>query len=88
MNGTAMTADTISTVSPQAMMELPGKAQARVVDILAFATTVAELDWYLRQYSNQRQEAIDEGDVSAAIFCEYVLTGLERALHSERKEQP
>jgi len=70
----------ITTLNPRAMLDLQSKAQARTADILEFATDVETLDWYLKHYTGQRQEAVDEGDASAAIFCEYVLTNLEKAL--------
>lgn len=78
MNMTALADTTI--LSADDMLKLRARADARVVDILAFATTVQELDWYLRHYTEQRREAIDEGNVSAAILAEFILAGLERAL--------
>lgn len=79
MNSTAI-ADTIPTLSPRAMRDIHSKAQARVADILCSTMTVSELDAWLRHYTTQRQEAIEENDVSAAVWAEYVLAGLEKAL--------
>jgi hypothetical protein len=79
MNSTTI-ADTITTLSAQTMLDLQARAQARVSDILEFTRDVETVDWYLRHYTEQRREAINEGDVSAAVWCEYVLTNLERTL--------
>lgn len=81
MNGTAVNAMTdIVILSARTMMDLQAKAQERVDDILDSTMTINELDAWLRHYAGQRQEAVDEGDISAAILAEYILTGLERAL--------
>lgn len=70
----------IATLSAEDMLKLRARADARVADILGFTTGIEEFDWYLRHYEGQREECLDEGDITGAILAEFILTGLERAL--------
>lgn len=67
-------------MNAQTMIDLESKAQARVIDIVDFASDGDEIRWFLEHYTQQRNRAIDDYDEAGAILAEYICTGLEKAL--------